>query len=154
MSVPRLRKTRPFGMPQHPLDPMSGKMLHFGDVSGDIVVMDVIGFDTSSVDFYDVIWCRKTDLADDGQRIIVYKPYMLRRSPFDQKTVDEIAYDYAGNFSRTATGVDDGEYDGEEEDQFITPPYLIGEQIIAVKFQEHWVDLNNAGRCWAAEAEA
>jgi len=147
--LPRLKKTRPFGMQETPFNPLSGKRLKLGDVDGDIAVMDVLDF----VSLPDSILCRKTDTYDDGQRIEVYKPYMLRRSPFDGQTVDEIEYVYSDNYSRTATGVEDGEYDGEEEDQFVTPPYLIGEQIIAVKFQFSWIDLNNAGRCWAAEVE-
>ena len=149
MLLPRLKKTRPFGMQETPFNPLSGKRLKLGDVDGDIAVMDVLDF----VSLPDSILCRKTDTYDDGQRIEVYKPYMLRRSPFDGQTVDEIEYVYSDNYSRTATGVEDGEYDGEEEDQFVTPPYLIGEQIIAVKFQFSWIDLNNAGRCWAAEVE-
>jgi len=149
MLMPRLKKLKPFGMLETPFNPLSGKRLKLGDVDGDIAVMDVLDF----VSLPDSILCRKTDTYDDGQRIEVYKPYMLRRSPFDGQTVDEIEYVYSDNYSRTATGVEDGEYDGEEEDQFVTPPYLIGEQIIAVKFQFSWIDLNNAGRCWAAEVE-
>jgi len=149
MLMPRLKKLKPFGMLETPFNPLSGKRLKLGDVDGDIAAMDVLDF----VSLPDSILCRKTDTYDDGQRIEVYKPYMLRRSPFDGQTVDEIEYVYSDNYSRTATGVEDGEYDGEEEDQFVTPPYLIGEQIIAVKFQFSWIDLNNAGRCWAAEVE-
>ena len=153
MLMPRLKKLKPFGMLETPFNPLSGKRLKLGDVDGDIAVMDVLVVGSDSNDFGDIILCRKTGADDDSQRIEVYKPYMLRRSPFDGQTVDEIEYVYSDNYSRTAEGEEGGEYEGEGEDQFVVPPYLIGEQIIAVKFQFSWVDLNNAGRCWAAEVE-
>ena len=85
----------------------------------------------------------------------VYKPWLLRKTPFHDQEVNGVSYTYTSATERTATEVVE-EGTPEEESQSITPDYLVrtvdrsGELIYAVKTLEGWVDTNHAGRCWAA----
>ncbi len=107
------------------------------------------------------------DLSDE--RIYVAKPWILRKTPFDGMTWNEIEYEYSetgGDFSRTA--YQDRDTDDEvSETQIITPDYMMrdtenelsGEIILAVERTTgvetddgvaiSWEDVNTAGRCWA-----
>ncbi len=152
MGYPKNRKLKPFGLAETPFNPMAGKRFGLGDVTGDIVVMEIVGINHASDDnseaYYDTILCRRLDrIGDDDTAIRVYKPWLFRRSPFDGQTISEIEYDYNSNYVREACGEVDGVE--VEEVQYVTPPYLLGEQILALRVQENWIDLNNAGRCWA-----
>jgi len=87
----------------------------------------------------------------------VAKPYEIRRTPFDGITISGITYTYVSNSERDATdGVD-------TETQFITPSYVVGNEIYAVKVQGDtgvndptpvpiiYIEMNQ-GRAWAYEA--
>ena len=84
----------------------------------------------------------------------VVKPHLLRRSLFDEQTVNGIAYVYTDNETRTAT---EGSEDPITEQ--VTPAYYVGEKIIADRFIHGgtfsddaiaWIARND--RVWVAEA--
>lgn len=91
--------------------------------------------------------------------INIAKPYILRRTPFDGKTItyqsQEVSYSYTGSNRRTATS------DDEEEAQVIVPEYFADDEILAVcgicgltgQADIFWEDLNTAGRMWALTVE-
>ena len=107
----------------------------------------------------DYLICRRLDaLEDEGtQDIYVWKPWTLRRTPFDNKTVNGISYVNTENWARTAT------LDPDEEDQLITPDYwvdcviFVAKMNISVEVEEdnfcQWIDANVDGRAWAAFTE-
>lgn len=94
--------------------------------------------------------------------IYVAKPYELRRTPFDGKTITYgsqiITYTYSDECTRIATDGDD------TETQVMTPLYFVDCEILAVMnisggtglavsdVPVMWEDLNTAGRFWAREA--
>lgn len=99
----------------------------------------------------------------DGQsftsdQVIVAKPYLLRRTEFEANGRNGITYEYTDDTQRTA---DDG--DGTTETQHITPAYVEGDIIYAIRNfsgalmindnsqEAAWVDINCDGRSWAAE---
>lgn len=90
----------------------------------------------------------------DTNTVYVAKCYELRRTPFDGETVGGITYTYASASEREATdGVD-------TETQYITPEYLAGAEIYAIKVKGDtgvstsepapilYIELNQ-GRAWA-----
>jgi len=94
--------------------------------------------------------------CEDANAATVYvaKPYELRRTPFDGETISGITYTYTSESEREATdGVD-------TETQFITPNYVVGNEIYAAKVQGDtgvddptptaivYIELNQ-GRAWA-----
>ena len=102
------------------------------------------------------------DGSTEGESAIkIAKPYMLRRTPFDEKTVHGITYTYLTNIRRLAV------YDTEEEYQVIVPSYGVGDMIYALSIANAylkdpggttltgttWLDLNVCGRAWAEESE-
>jgi hypothetical protein len=83
----------------------------------------------------------------------VWKPWLLRETPFDTLTRDDITYDYHATIVglRKATDEEDA-----EEWQTITPTYSertagqAGELINAYAVDNgEFQDINTAGRCWA-----
>ena len=113
----------------------------------------------------DFLTCREYNVdAGLGTTIYIAKPYCLRQSPFDNKTIAGLTYTYAGSTTRDVTdGVD-------TETQIIIPFYqeptddYDGDIIYAI-FGVHggtgvgdvneqaiqWLDLNVDGRAWAQE---
>ena len=152
LPTPPLRKKVPFGFPRTPFDPGSGEFLPLAD-------RRLIRAFTLVEELYDCLRC-----ADEhGHAVFVEKPYILRKTPFDGETVNDVTYTYTTASLRTAT-------DGTtEEDQAITPDYYVGEIILAVHRRGVyddpedaasvdgmvvcWTDLNTAGRCWAVVQE-
>lgn len=98
------------------------------------------------------------DSASPANEFLVAKPYELRRTPFDGQTVAGVDYTYVSNSERDA---DDGV---DQETQFITPDYVSGHEIYAIKPQGgtgvtddsspaqavEYLEVNQ-GRAWAAE---
>jgi hypothetical protein len=92
---------------------------------------------------------------NDSNSFNVAKPYELRTDPWDGNTIGGIAYSYNSPSERVADG---------EETQFITPSYIAGAEIYAIKpkggtgLQDGdtndiiWLEVNQ-GRAWAAEIE-
>lgn len=90
----------------------------------------------------------------DSNTVYVAKPYELRRTPFDGETIGGVTYTYTSASEREATdGVD-------TETQFITPAYVVGAEIFAIKVQGNtgvqtaepadilYIEMNQ-GRAWA-----
>ena len=94
--------------------------------------------------------------------IFVAKPFQLRNTPFDSKTIayingQNITYTYGAEASARAREADDGT---DTEDQVMTPDYFIGEEILALYIETglkadgptqriFWEDINTCGRFWA-----
>src|SRR6185312_1528372 len=66
---------------------------------------------------------------DSSITVTVMKPWTLRRTPFDGKTVNSISYTYTDNATRTATG-------STTETQKITQDYFAGAVIYAQVMQD------------------
>ncbi len=147
---PPSERLRPFGLRKTPFNPITGKFFPMGD-DRVIGVFELIEEEAST------LLCLDTRI---GREVRISKPYMFRRDIFNGETVNEVSYSFTGNNSRTASK--DGE---EDEAQVITPDYLTGETIIAVRrevnvtltdgtlYKCRWEDINIAGRCWAVEVE-
>jgi len=97
----------------------------------------------------------------DSPRTRIAVPYLLRRTPFDGLSRNAISYTYTSDTERTATDADD-----DTESQQITPDYVAGDIIYAVRAPQggtgvtitnaagdtvalEWLDLNADGRAWA-----
>jgi len=109
----------------------------------------------------DFLVCNDYDgLAASDVTTLVAKPYLLRRTPFDLLTRDGVEFIYGDAVERIAF---DGE--GTSETQRITPSYVAGDIIYAVRNivgktdvddtdtesddKLDWLDLNVDGRSWA-----
>ncbi len=124
----------------------------------------------------DHLRCRSWDGEEEGTvDVLVAKPWLLRRTPFDTLEIAGIEYTYINDYSRTA---EDTETE-ETEEQEITPTYqpAEGEYAGDVIFAAHtilrgtavvieeeveeetvttipyWIDLNIDGRAWAKVPE-
>lgn len=71
-------------------------------------------------------WDGTTLGAED---INLAKPYDLRRTPFDGKTIGHVTYEYLSNTLRTALNT--GQIPFREETQVLVPRLLVGEEIVA-----------------------
>jgi hypothetical protein len=111
--------------------------------------------DTVETDF---LYCYTWDGTTQGTELIaVALPYLLRRTPFDGLTRSTYTYAYTNNIERVSTADDD-----TEETQQITPAYIAGDEILAVRYIKgntvayddydaliSWEDMNTDGRQWA-----
>ncbi len=86
--------------------------------------------------------------------INVLKPWTLRKTPFDGKTVDGVSYVYTNNIERVADGT---------TTFLITPNYFVGAHILVRKQNNFLVisekkvsliDINNDSRSWAKDPSA
>lgn len=124
---------------------------------------------------YDYLVCRPIDVTDgtDTLDFVVAKPWQLRKSPTNDgrpdKDGEEYTFDFTDEQSRTVTRTSDS----EEEDQVITPQYVIAQGEYAgdeITVQEcdnglviegdggselvaHFEDCNRAARAWAKVSE-
>lgn len=99
----------------------------------------------------DFLVCRTLDANDvvGPADFNVLKPWTLRRTPFENLTVNGVAYTYSGNGARQADGT---------EDQVITQDYFLGAVIyiyqinISVEVTSgvfaRYIDANVDGRAW------
>ena len=110
----------------------------------------------------DYIYCTRPGDTSGGF-IVVAKPHLLRRTPFDGVTIDGVEYTYTAHEARTA--VDD---EGTES-QVVVPNYVAGDEILAIRSPTggsglvitvngvnkviEWLDLNSGGRAWAEVEE-
>jgi hypothetical protein len=102
------------------------------------------------------------DLLDcitlNGDLIKVAKPYLLRRTPFDNKTYNGVDYAYSSASERVGTQTIGGKQ--VIETQIITPDYVV-DDIISIKKianplvigndRYHWEDKNTDSRAWAVK---
>jgi hypothetical protein len=136
-------------MPKTPFNPRTGKYLPLSDDRA-IGQFEMIEEEASRL--------KCTDMQT-GATVYVAKPYMLREDLFHEQTVDGVSYSFTAIGQRTASAP--GE---DDEEQLITPDYLVGETIFAFRghvaillpddvtmFHGEWTDLNACGRCWAVE---
>lgn len=96
-------------------------------------------------------------IEQGGVEILVAMPYLLRRSPFDGLSRNQIAYSYLSDSTRTASGA------AGEETQVITPSYVSDDEIVALKNVSggvgvigpddplEWIDINVDARAWAEQ---
>lgn len=69
-------------------------------------------------DYLEVVpWPLDPSRPGDEQIVLIAKPWLLRRRPFDGQTRNGISYNYTANTARTASR------DGIEENQIIIPAY-------------------------------
>ncbi len=110
----------------------------------------------------DTVTCNRYNPVTDTQsdQVVVAKPFMLRRFPFDGNT---ITYPTGQAIEYTYSDVDNSAYykrvadDGVQSvTQVMTPMYFVGEIIRAqggVNGEgRFWEDMNTCGRHWAKEA--
>jgi hypothetical protein len=91
------------------------------------------------------------DVADTSHEVLVWKPWTLRRTPFDGKTVNGINYTYVSEHERSAV---EG---AVEEDQLVTPDYFVNAIIFVAPinvapvngYSDDMIDVNVDGRAWA-----
>lgn len=102
---------------------------------------------------------------EEGQAetlVKVWKPWLLRQTPFDGLTRDGIGYVYDSAAIRVATPTGGDEEDAET--QYVTPYYSArdggqaGELLYAIPVTPSeeagdMIDINTAGRCWATGDE-
>lgn len=114
----------------------------------------------------DHLRCRPWDGETLGEiDFLVAKPWLLRRTPFDNGSRNGIAYVYHTHTTRTASRA------AEEEDQIVIPRYVVGDVIYAthnpaggtgVSVDEEvegppqqipivWLDDNRDSRAWAEQ---
>ena len=123
----------------------------------------------------DYLTATRANLSDgttDGSSVVaIAKPWRLRRTPWDGKTINSVAYAYTGANTRTATRSVNGQT--IVETQTITPPYVAatitdaieGDVIYAVKLAIADIgvtddddndltlqDINTDGRAWGVTA--
>lgn len=104
----------------------------------------------------DTITCVPWDGTTEGAPVTIYKPWLLRRTPFDGKTrvlqTDRtpptltVTYVYSSNSRRTKSAGDIA------ESQYITPGYTLDDVIYAVPCDQiggAYLDINADGRAWA-----
>lgn len=103
-----------------------------------------------------LVCSRHNGTSAEAGSVKVALPYLLRKTPFDGKTRNSIAYTYSSVTQRTAGG---------SEAQLITPSYVADDIIYAISgvtggtgvTDENsepvtWLDLNLDGRAWAKES--
>ena len=127
----------------------------------------------------DFLICLLFEYSDNPERIVVAKPFGLRRNPHETtgRGAVTFVYDDAVRGKRTATFVDQTSGDTIAETHYISPAYLPtsstyagdvlyvtnaivgGLAVFEGTFEldgnreapEHWLDVNIDGRAWAAE---
>lgn len=144
---------------------------HPGMVRGrggdDFGAMEVVQFRVKSID-NDHLVCRLWDGETQGTADIrVAKPYELRVTPFNLKTIDGFSYVYPSvSYERTVTDTSDS----STEDQVIVPEYrlpvddyegciiyaitpVMGLTVELNSTETVWLDINADGRAWAESDE-
>lgn len=113
----------------------------------------------------DYLICHTWDGRVEGLvDVKVALPPLLRRTPFDGQSRDGFSYVYASGDNTRRTSTNDT--DSTTEEQVITPSYVAGDVIVAMKRIEgttgvfegandtlplEWVDMNVDGRCFMEE---
>ena len=114
-----------------------------------------------------------SDVPDGPSVGYVARPFLLRRTPFHDKTRDGIKYVYSSNVQRTASKTTGTPPVETTEIQVITPKYLKNDEIIAARhiwnggaaayplaqgsptlIHTYWIDSNYDGRAFAKKAGA
>jgi len=112
----------------------------------------------------------KQNIANPSAAVLVARPHHLQYTPWHNKYIYfqdsayTVRYSYTDQKTRTATRSDTN----ESETQHLTPEYFSGDIIVAIRCpgplfvsedegladgKIYWVDLNNAGRCWAVDGD-
>ena len=167
-------RRRPFGMPITPFNPKTGAFLPLGNPN-EIRAFSLIEEHASH------LLCESPvpvvgEEGNQGVRVIIAKPFILRRDMFDGKTIDGITYTFENDVDEEGDPNEDkGKRTAEDEDensviQEISFPYVIDEDVketifafkrevwvtdydedgnpIDTKIHCLWEDLNTAGRGW------
>lgn len=84
---------------------------------------------TQSADaFPDHLVCRTWDGTTEGaEDVLIAKPWLLRRTPFEDQIYNDVSYQYDTATRRTAR------VGPETEGQVIIPPFVVGDIIYAVR---------------------
>ena len=136
---------RPFGFRKTPFDPKTGKQFPLADAR-------VVAAFTVEVVGANVLLGRD----EHGKYTVVAKPWQFREQDYDGLTLNSVAYAVTATDARTAT---EGLL---VTSQAVTPPYYVGEIILAAKrpvrvqvtlpdttlYRAEWGDVNEAGRAW------
>lgn len=104
------------------------------------------------------------DGLDEAEDVLIAKPFMLRKTPFDGQTVNSItyAYDEDDENKRIATE------DGEDREEYLRPAYYVGEEITIARIPQEitvendsgaeielrYVDANTSGKSWVESLSA
>lgn len=115
--------------------------------------------------------------GQDGQEVNVAKPRLLRRAPWDGRTIElagkQVTFQYqldstgGGRLRRIARAIVPAQTEEDEDEEIvevqrITMDYLKDDILIAAKdltgtatgdSSIEWVDLNFGGRCWAVSLD-
>jgi len=166
-------RRRPFGMPITPFNPKTGAYLPLGNPN-EIKAFSLVEEHASH------LLCKSPvpvvgEEDTGGVRVIIAKPFILRRDMFDGKTINGITYDYpytpVGEDTKSDSNIRTAEdEDGNIELQRISFPYTIDDTVpetiiafkrdgwatdydddgkpIDTKIHYVWEDLNVAGRGW------
>lgn len=110
----------------------------------------------SAADFPDHLVCRTWDGETAGEEdVLIAKPYLLRRTPFDDQTYGNVSYNYVSATERQARR------DTSRETQVVIPRYILADVIFATSPVQRgtgviveevpvvWLDDNRDGRAWA-----
>ena len=142
MLYPKTRPAQSFGARRTPFDPVKGR---FAALSLKEITEVTVRSESD-----DCLICED----NHGEQVVVAKPWMVRRSPFDGKTINGFTYTYTSANTRDS---DDG---SEVQVQEITPSYFDGMVIMVVPYRTDvqisegrrinvdWVELSG-GQSWA-----
>lgn len=135
------------------------QVLGGGSLAGETIPIQIRQFKIKSESGDYLICEHRSKGVDGGESIFIAKPYLLRRTPFDDLTRNSITYDYTSDTQRTATKGSDS------ETQVVVPSYVVGDIIYAVRgvlggvgtnvtiaeidTPLDWLDINADGRAWA-----
>jgi hypothetical protein len=101
------------------------------------------------------------DGQDEAESILVAKPHMLRKSPFDGQTVNDVTYTYSEDDENERIATEDS----VDTTEYLRPAYYVGEEITFARIEENitiaddgdeeievrYVDANLAGRAWSSD---
>jgi hypothetical protein len=146
-------KSRAFNMPAAPINPATGKLLALGPKGQDLAIQIFTVFEEKD----DYLVC----IDEYNRQVLVAKPYELRKSTYDGKTVNDLEYVYDTETQgrRTVNGLleivlpqyvlsvkDEGGEDGNPSAKILAVRHDtgIGDGVKRI----YWEDLNTSGRMW------
>lgn len=125
-------------MGETPFDPESGRYLPLDPFANlELKEMTITDIGTNR----DYLECED----EEGRTQYVAKPYLLRQTPFDGETINDVLYTYTTANERVASDESTPVADQEpDETQVITPSYYIDEIILVVN-RDTGVEIDNSG---------
>ena len=91
----------------------------------------------------DYLQCREWDGQTEGDEFNVARPWLLRRSPFDGSSRAGFSYSYTTNQRRVSDAPN-----LDPETQVITPAYVLGDNITAIRSETLVNDVFNQDVDW------